>query len=172
MSCKAMEGLDELFDYKNQLIKDLLNSTRVMSLLEDDGKPRKNPKELLYQRVFPYEYLPETVEESSVFLCCEVDIEGIFDKTFLHTLIYIWVFTHSSLLRLPEGGLRMDELSSEITKVLNGSRVYGLGALELHSAKRFSPVSGFQGRLLKFYTKDFNRPAPNKHPLPTNRKHL
>lgn len=172
MSCKVMEGLDELFDYKNQLIKDLLTSKNIVNLLVDDGKFQGDSKDLVYKAVFPYEYLPDTTEEATTYLCCEVDIEGVFDKTFLHTYIYIWVFTHISLLQLSEGGLRMDKLSSEITKTLNGSRVYGLGTLELHSAKRFAPVSTYQGRVLKFYTKDFNRPAPNRHPIPTNRKHL
>lgn len=171
MSCEAMVGLDELFDYKNQLMDDMLTNEQIIRLLSDDGKTLASPETLMYSQVFPYEYVPDVVEHGQTFICCEVDIKDVVNKTFLVPVLYIWVFTHKSKVRLPGGGVRTDKLSSEITKVINGSRMYGLGELNLQSAKRFSPIGGYQGRILTFYTKDFNRLSPSDKKVPANRKH-
>lgn len=171
MSCEALVGLDELFDYKNQLMDDMLTNEQIIRLLSDDGKTLTSPETLMYSQVFPYEYVPDVVEHGQTFICCEVDIKDVVNKTFLVPVLYIWVFTHKSKVRLPGGGVRTDKLSSEITKIINGSRMYGLGELNLQSAKRFSPIGGYQGRILTFYTKDFNRLSPSDKKVPANRKH-
>jgi hypothetical protein len=127
----------------------------------------------MYKQVFPFEYVPDVVEHGQTFICCEVDIKEVISKTFLMPAIYIWVFTHKSKLRLPDGkGVRVDKLSSEIVRLINGSRFYGLGELNLDSAKRFSPITNYQGRMMTFYTKDFNRLPPTGKPIPANRKRL
>jgi len=171
MSCEYLSGLDEFFDYKNQLIDDLLTNETIVRLLSDDGKTYTAPESLMYTQVFPYEYVPDVVEHGQTFICCEVDIKEVPSKTFLMPAIYIWVFTHKSKVRLPEGGVRTDRLSSEITKIINGSRMYGLGELNLQSAKRFAPISNYQGRILTYYAKDFNRLSPSDKRVPANRKH-
>lgn len=171
MSCEALVGLDELFDYKNQLMDDMLTNEQIIRLLSDNGKTLASPETLMYSQVFPYEYVPDVVEHGQTFICCEVDIKDVVNKTFLVPVLYIWVFTHKSKVRLPGGGVRTDKLSSEITKIINGSRMYGLGELNLQSAKRFSPIGDYQGRILTFYTKDFNRLSPSDKKVPANRKH-
>gem|GEM_PF-408878 len=171
MSNSAMVGLDELYDYKNQLMDDLLTNDKILLLLDDGYSAATKPEDLIYKQVFPYEYVPDVVEHGQTFICCEVDIKDTLNKTFLVPVIYIWVFTHTSKLRLPEsGGLRIDKLSSEIVKTINGSRFYGLGELNLDSTKRFSPIADYMGRILTFYTKDFNRLSPAVFPIPGNRK--
>ena len=140
MSCDHLLGLDELFDYKNQLMNDLLNNEEIRRLLSDDYKVVPEPEELMYVQIFPYEYVPHVVEHGQTFICCEVDIQRVQNKTFLDPTLYIWEFTHESKVRLPEGGIRTDKLASEIVKQINGSRKYGLGTLELASARRFAPI--------------------------------
>lgn len=171
MSCDDFLGLDELFDYKNQLMDDLLTNENITRLLSDDCAITDNPESLMYTQVFPYEYVPDVVEHGQTFICCEVDIKEVLSKTFLVPVLYIWIFTHKSKVRLPKGGIRTDKLSSEIVKSINGSRMYGLGELYLYSAKRFSPISNYQGRVLTFNAKDFNRISPTGKKVPENRKH-
>ena len=125
---------------------------------------------LIHKQVFPYEYIPDTVEEGYTFICVDVDLLSADNKTFYNPVIYIWEFTHKSKLRLPEGGVRTDKLASEIAREINGSRYYGLGELSLYSMKRFAPIVDFQGKVLVFHAKDFNRPFDGKRPTPANRK--
>lgn len=165
----AHEQLDELFDYKNQLMADLLTNKDIVALI-DETVELKNAKKLVYKQVFPYEYVPDTVEEGKTFICCDVDIQKAVNKTYLLPTLYVWVFTHKSKLRLPEGGVRTDRLASKIAGAINGSHYYGLGELDLYSVKRFAPMTDFQGKVMTFYATDFNKLHNPTKSIPSNRK--
>lgn len=163
--------LEEFYDYKNQLMEDLLTNETILRLLNDDNEITDTPEKLMYTQVFPYEYIPDTVEHGYTFICCDVDVQRAQNKTFLTPVLYIWEFTHKSKLRLPDGGgVRTDRLASEIAKTINGSRMYGLGELDLYSAKRFAPLMDYQGKVLVFLATDFNRQSPSNKYVPSNRK--
>lgn len=162
--------LDELFDYKNQLMMDLATNEEIVKLLDDSNEMVENPTELIYKRIFPYEYVPEIVEEGHSFICFDVDIQSSLNKTYYLPAVYVWVFTHKNKLRLEEGGVRPDKICSAICEAINGSRYYGLGELDLSSVKRFSPMQDYQGKVMTFQTIDFNRSAPSGKPVPSNRK--
>lgn len=161
--------LEEFFDYKNTLMEDLLTNKNIVALL-DENTSFENASSLMYKLVFPYEYVPDTVEYGDTYICADVDIQRTVNKTYLLPTLYIWVFTHKSKLRLPKGGIRVDRLCSEIAKAINGSRKYGLGELELTSVKRFAPMTDFQGKVLTFSAKDFNRVYDPTKTIPSNRK--
>lgn len=165
-----MMQLDEFFDYKDRVMSDLLTNKEIVRLLDDDEKGISNPEELVYKQVFPYEYVPETITHGQTFICCDVDIQKVMSKTFLAPYLYIWVFTHKSKIKLRDGGVRTDKLCSEIAEVLNGSRYYGLGELELNSVRRFYPIADYLGRVLTFNATDFNRLSPSGKTAPSNRK--
>ena len=161
--------LQDFFDYKNQLMKDLLMHETIVKLINENIRFEDAPK-LAYQQVFPCEYIPETVEKGKTFVCFDVDVQKSMNKTYLLPTLYVWVFTHRSALRLPEGGVRTDKLCSEICKIINGSKEYCLGELELYSVKRFAPMTDFQGKCLTFNAVEFNRFYDPKKYIPSNRK--
>jgi len=162
--------LDEFFDYKNRLTEDLLTSKEVVRLLSDGRELPADPGALMYSQVFPYEFIPDTATHGKTYICCEVEIQKALNKTLLCPSLYIWVFTHKSNMRLPEGGVRVDKLCSEIARLINGSRYYGLGELDLYSVKRFAPILDIQGKVMLFQAIDYNRPSPTGKPVPSNRK--
>ncbi len=161
--------LQDFFDYKNKLVEDLLTTPEIVRLISDDT-PMEEAPSLAYTQVFPYEYVPETIQDGHTFVCCEVDVQSVENKTFLFPVLYLWVFAHKSRLRLPEGGVRTDKLCCEIAKKINGSRFYGLGQLNLRSVRRFAPMTDFSGKLMTFYAKEFNRQYDGTAPIPSNRK--
>lgn len=162
--------LEDFFDYKNKLMEDILTNEDIVHII-DETACVEDAHTLAYKRVFPCEYIPETVEHGGTYICFDVDIQSVPDKTFLYPTLYVWVFTHRSKLRLPNGGgVLTDRLCSLISKTINGSLEYGLGELNLYSVKRFAPMTDFQGKVMTFTAKDFNRTYnPNKH-IPSNRK--
>ena len=162
-------NLKEFYDYKNQLMNHLLTNEKIVGLIRD-GATVDNAASLMYTQVFPYEYVPETTEVSTTYVCSDVDITSAENKTFLYPTLYVWVFTHKSLLRLPEGGVRTDELASAICEAINGSMLFGLGQLEFYSSKRFAPMTDYQGKCLVFHAKDFNRQYDPNRFIPGNRK--
>ena len=164
--------LQELFDYKNQLMKDIVTDEEIVKLINEDI-PFKDAKSLAYTQVFPYEYVPETIEKGQTFVCFDVDIQSVSNKTFLSPTLYIWIFTHKSKIRLGKdegGGVRTDRLASAIDRKINGSRYYGLGELNLYSVKRFAPMTDYQGKMMTFHAVEFNRSSPTGQPLPANRR--
>lgn len=161
--------LDEFFDYKNKVMETLCCDPEIVRLVTD-SKSAPCPNYVLpYTQIFPYEYIPDTVDDGMTFICFDVDIAEVLDKTYYVPVLYVWEFTHNSKMRLTEGGTRIDKLAVEINKKLNGSRYFGLGELDLHSVGRFSPISDYQGRVLTYYATDFNRRPPTRKP-PGNRK--
>lgn len=171
--------LDEFVNYKNQLISDLLGNQEIVRLLSDKYEENvpEDPAVLLRTQIFPYEYVPETVDYGRTFICFDVDISRMSDrreapsnKMIYSPVLYIWVFTHKSLLWLPEVGVRTDRLAMEIAKTINSSHYYGMGSLELYSVKRFAPMMDYQGKVMTFDAKDWNHTNPTGRTWPQNRR--
>ena len=161
--------LQEFFDYKNQLMEDLLTNSEIVRLV-NDTVTLENAEALAYTQVFPCEYVPDTVEHGTTYICFDVDILESVNKTYLLPTLYVRVFTHKTLLRMPEAGLRTDKLCSEICNAINGSRMYGLGELNLYSVKRCAPMTDYQGKCMAFRAVDFNKQFDPNRPTPSNRK--
>lgn len=163
--------LQEFFDYKNQLMKDILTTDSIVKLIDDTvGTGVSAADALAYKRVFPYEYIPETVQEGVTYVCFDVDIQESLKKPYYSPTIYVWVFTHRSKLRLAEGGVRTDKLCAEICKKINGSMYYGLGELSLYSCKRFAPMTDFNGKMMTFRADDISHTHDHGKDIPANRR--
>ena len=161
--------LEDFFDYKNKLMEDILTNESIVHLINSDIDMQNAPS-LAYTQVFPLEYVPETVQSGATYICFDVDIQGVAGKTFLTPILYIWIFTHRSNLRLPEGGVRVDKICCEICKTINGSMEYGLGELNLYNVKRFAPMTDYQGKVMSFTAREFNRQYNGRKEIPANRK--
>lgn len=162
--------LQDFYDYKNKLMKDLLTNETIVHLINPEVK-MEDAYKLAYEQVFPAEFVPETLHDGGTFVCFDVDVQSAPNKTFLLPTLYIWVFVHRSNLRLPDGGgVRTDKICSEICKAINGSHEYGLGELNLYSTKRFSPVTDYNGKCMTFYMKEFNKQHDPTRYIPSNRK--
>lgn len=163
--------LQDMTDYKDRLMRDLLSNEEIVRLLDPD-RPEDDTDGLYlaYSQVFPFEYVPETAEYGKTYICFDVDVQKSLNKTFLLPTLYIWVFTHKSKLRLKEGGVRTDRLCAEIASTINGSHYYGLGELDLFAVKRFAPATDFNGKVMTFDLVERNRRNPNTKEVPSNRK--
>lgn len=161
--------LRDLFDYKNQLMQDLLTNEKIVKLI-DSTIPIEEAEKLAYKKVFPYEYIPVTANNGDTYVCFDVDVLDVVNKTFLKPVLYVWVFTHRTNMRLSQGGLRVDEFCAELCEALNGSRMYGMGELNLVSVRRFAPMTDFQGKCLIFRATEVNRYHTPLKPVPETRK--
>lgn len=162
-------NLGEIYNYKNKLMEIILTDADIVRLI-DDSVPLNDSAKLMYSKVFPYQYIPDTVEEAGTFVCFDVDVTRSMNKTKYNPMIYVWVISHKSLLKLDAGGLRVDTLTSKIVEQLNGNRYFGLGELDFYSAKRYAPTEAYQGKVLTFDAVEFNRSSPTGKPIPSNRE--
>lgn len=167
--------MSEFFDYKNQLFKDICSNENLVKLINEE-KTLETAEELCYTQLFPYEYIPETIEHAHTFICCDVDVAVSSARVnkamrlYYRPVIYIWVLVHKSKLRLPHGGVRYDAICAEIANSINESLEYGIKGLQLTSVKRFTPLTDYQGKMLTFTAEDVNWPYNPDRKIPANRK--
>lgn len=165
--------LQDFYDYKNRFAEDVLTDENLVHLITDDANyDMSRVGELMYSHVFPFEYMPETLEKAGTYLFIEVEAQRMTEETFFTPVIYVWIMCHKSKLRLPEGGVRTDALVSALAGKMNGSRMYGIGELDLYAVRRFSPIADYNGKMMTFHAREFNKPAAarNAFPVPANRK--
>lgn len=163
--------LQEFYDYKNRLMMDICSNEKIVSLITGEEHPTVPDKTLPYTQVYPFQFIPETENNARTFVCFDVDIlyKRQTNKTFYYPVIYIWVMAHKSKMRTKGKGVLIDAITCEIDHMLNGSRYYGQGELELGPVERFIPTTDYLGREMVYYTRDFNR-SPGMKPTPVNRK--
>ncbi|MCL2298998.1 MAG: hypothetical protein FWC27_02480 [Firmicutes bacterium] len=155
-----MSNLDELYLYKNTLMELLCSDSAIVALVMDSKEAECPNKAMPYSRVFPYNHVPDVTKEAMVYVCFDVEIRRVPNKTILYPDVYVWAFCHKSLMRLPGGsGVRPDKLVCEINHVLSGSPCLGAGPLELMGLSSVSPIDYHWGKLLHYATVDFNRPS-------------
>lgn len=168
-------NLAEFYDYKNQFFGDVCTNETLVKLINEE-KTLQTAEELMYTQLFPYEYIPETIEHGHTFICCDVDIavssvrQNKTMRLIYKPVIYIWVLVHKSKLRLPQGGVRYDAICSEIASTINESLEYGIKGLQLTSVKRFTPLTDYQGKVLTFTAEDVNWVYDPHRTIPQNRK--
>ena len=148
--------LQDVKFYRDTIVEQLLQNEGIIDLIRPVDKPDLRPKELLYKYIFPYDHIVEKTTEAETFLCFDIEAPRIISRAFTDFRIYFWILTHDRRMVTPKG-LRGDLLSSEIEKVMNGSKDFGIGRVELKSWGRFSPAELFHGRSLMYETVDFNR---------------
>jgi hypothetical protein len=138
----------------------LCSDPAIIALVADDVDAPCPNRELPYNRIFPYNYVPEITKDAATYICFDVEIKRIPNKTILFPDVYVWAFCHQSLMRLADGnGVRPDKLACEIHHVLNGSPCLGTGPLELAGLSSVAPIDHHWGKLLHYVAVDFNRPA-------------
>ena len=161
-------NLEELYDYKSRLMMDICSNEEVVKLLTNNPDAIVPNTQLPYTQVFPFERVPTETDDAKTFICFDVDVISVENRTYYIPIIYLWIFTHESMMRT-DNGIRIDRISSALDKHLNGNRFYTLGELELDTVTRFVPTKTYLGRVVTYVGKEFNRPSGSKA-TPNNRR--
>ena len=153
-----MANLTGLTRYKETLMKAICTSDKIVSLVRCAGEEEMSGREMMYHRIFPYWYVPDTAEEAQTYICFDVDVGSSKSEIVNRMIIRIYVMCHQDIMRLANGeGMRIDVLASEIDKIMNGSTKFGLGKCELQAVTGFVPATKFYGRQMTYYVSDITR---------------
>ena len=76
-------NLDELFDYKNRLMKEICTNEDIVHLVTNKADSAVPNMTLPYSQVFPYEFVPETVDNGQTFICFDVDISYVYNALYM-----------------------------------------------------------------------------------------
>jgi hypothetical protein len=155
--------------YKQKLVSSLINSPELISLI--DNSYVKNGKcveteNLIYKRIFPFYYIPETVTETDAYVIMKVNGLGKKGKIYSKAEVYICVISHQNFMYVKNGdGTRIDMMGEIVESLFDGRDDFGFGEMELESDIETEINSSHRCRILRFIVEDFNSDACRDEPI-------
>jgi len=147
---------EEVPSYRDTIMESICKCDPIIKLIRSDDKANMKVSEMPYRFIYPYGYVINKTTEAETFLCFDIYTPKVIDRTFTDFRIDFWIMAHERRMKTSKG-LVTDLLTIEIDKLINGSRCFGLGRVELITWDRFIPAEDFYGRILSYRTVDFNR---------------
>ena len=144
-------------EWKNKIIADLHNDEHFLDAL---GTTELEREDLVYARIFPYYYIPDTITTVSTYILIEIDIRSTSrHNVYSYPTITFTILCHQDDMKLNMAGIsatRADYLSTLIDEKYNGADGFGVGQLKLKSNIAGSLNEKFRYRQLIFQGTDIN----------------
>lgn len=161
--------LDDLINFSSTVISVLAQSPEIVGLMVDKAPEDVTEEDMDRARQFMYDfdYIDETVQSAGSFIMVDADMVALPTDTVMDMEIYVQVAVSKTVMELDgkifKGvrGNRRDNLARQIDLALRGSRDYGIGPLQLVSARTANVPSAFTSKMLTYRSPDFakNRKA-------------
>lgn len=126
-----MAVANAISEWKNKAIELVLGQDEIMELLEMDDNEADDP---VYTRIFPYNHIPQTIEETKVYITFTVNVPRItFNKIWAYPRLTVRVIAHQERMELNMAGVsatRIDYMAKLIVDLLTKND-FGFGKLQL-----------------------------------------
>lgn len=126
-----MAVADAISDWKNKAIELVISQDEIMELLDMDEVEADDP---MYARIFPYNHIPQTIEETKVYITFTVNIPKItLNKVWAYPRLTVRVIAHQERMKLNMAGVsatRIDYIAKLIVNLLTKND-FGYGKLKL-----------------------------------------
>ena len=151
--------LDELVEYPVKALHCIGTDPTVAKLLTDNPDIDMESEEAddIFDRfLFDYIYVDGTTTESAAYICVEAETAKSSTSTMQNMRLYVTVICHKQFMKVEpikfKGmiGNRRDNLVRYVDRVLNGSDIFGIGALTLENAHTIAAPTGFTARELTY----------------------
>lgn len=155
----------EISDYKRKIMKKLIDDETIFELINYDGSA-EYPDDMLYKNIFPYNRIPETEQEESVYVCVMIDIPTIYARNNIarNVNIRLRVYSHERLMQVKgQSGDRIDLVSARIDELLNEKFDFGIGFVSLGSNTEHVLDSRHFYREMIFKTESLNSKRDGVH---------
>lgn len=149
----------EIVEYRKKIMNAICKSPELVKLLGEESS--EYPEETIpYNKVFPYEFIPETIQETDRYINFELQTYyDEFNDVLRNVTVYFFIFCHHEAIRYVEDGstyLWYDRIACELDNIFTDNDVIGIGKTKIISNIPYYPVNRFKGRQLQFKIKDFN----------------
>lgn len=148
--------------WKNQIMSELSQDDEIINAL--GLNPDESPDDLVWVRLYPHYYIPQTETDVKTYILVEIDIperrsryNSNDNSIWVHPTIVFYVLTHQEDMRMNiagESGTRMDYLAELIEDRYEGKRGFGVGGLVLKSDIAGSVNTTYRFRQLVFEAVD------------------
>lgn len=146
-------------EIKDRVIELILSDQTVVDLIADDEYKTAPAPGLMYRRVFPFLYIPETVDRASTLVCVEGNIINMRSDSVATVELIISVMCHADAMRTDFGN-RIDALADAIDDLINHTRQNGIGKVipqqSRYPTRTYLPNYGLVAREVKYEVSNFN----------------
>lgn len=158
--------LDELVDFPRVIVNAIANDELIRSLLAD--KPEATIDDIEddqgnFKWLFDYDYVDDTVQGTGCYICIDAYVPRVENYQILSLYLVVSVIDHKKFMTLDSKkfpgikGNRRDNIIRLVDKILNGSRSFGIGRLELRNIQNLEVPQRYTGKALVYEIYDFNR---------------
>lgn len=160
----ASGNSQEIIDYKLQAMNALINEDNIVKAInaKDSSGELIEAGDLFYTHIFPYAYIPETLDVAGCYVTFEISMPSVstINYFFKEILITITIICHQSMMQMKEGeplgstgATRTDYISVAIDKLFNlKDGVIGKRKLELVSNIEGAIDPVHRCRIMRFKT--------------------
>lgn len=113
---------------KDRVVELVLSSQKIVELIGDNVYKTAPAPGLLYKKVYPFIYIPDTLDSASAIICVEANIISVKTDSVCDIELIIATMCHTDIMRT-EFGTRIDALADEVDELINHSREFGIGKL-------------------------------------------
>lgn len=155
---------NEIIDYKNRIIKDILYnddetlSNEIVIALNENFLNKRT--ELVYENIYPFLRIPQTQTEVQSYITMSVDMPKVSTKNyfFKDMVITLNVIVHEDKMKMPAifSATRADYIASLINKIFNQNKNYGNVPLEYVSDVESIILNKYFARTLRFRCNELN----------------
>ena len=149
---------DSIIRFKNKVMSTLISNDKFVPYMgnEDIGEN----DEAIYQYIFPYYHIPDTIQEAHSFVCMKVSSvpSGRNELQDIFTL-QLWIIVNQSLMKVSGvgGATRLDYLDSLAREMLDHKDGFGIKELRLVKDDETDMDEKHRARRLVFTTADLNK---------------
>lgn len=155
-----MSSNQEIIEFKRLIINKIIHNETLINLINEQGITIDNADELIDNNIFRYDRVPNTEGETKTYITIKVDILRINPRNDLYKdiLITLRLVTHQNTVKLNNYvSNKLDDMSVELSKLLNGSMEFGVDELKLTSDYEDKVDLYHPCRVIRFVTEGFNK---------------
>lgn len=156
--------LDELVEYPVKALHRIGTDPTVVKLLTDDpcmDMESEDADGVFDKFLFDYIYVDGTTTEAAAYVCVEAEAAKSLTPSMQNMKLYVTVICHKQFMKVDAAkfkgmiGNRRDNLVRYVDRLLNGSDIFGIGALTLEHVRTVAAPTGFTARELTYTIPDF-----------------
>lgn len=148
----------EIIEYRKKIQNELCTDKEILKLL-DESKTAHPEDTIPFHKVYPHEYIPETIDDTRRMICFDIKAEiDNKNKTLKEMTVYFFISCHQNVVPYFENGrmfLWYDKVVCAIENIFTDSYKFGVGKIEFVSNNPYYPNQKFKGRQLIFRLFDF-----------------
>ena len=155
--------VDALINFSAKIIQKIAASQEVVGLMLNDPDILMTSEAALniYDDLYDYDYIDDTIDGDKALIMVDVDMLGQSSSTMSDYVIYVQVVCTKKYMKLTPSlfkgvrGNRCNNIVRQVDLLLNGSREFGVGKLELKAINTANVPKNLTSKLLTYKLVDF-----------------